>query len=64
MIENIPVWIVSTEDLVISKMEWIQPIQSDKQMQDIANLMKLPDLDKDYISSWCHKLNLNTFNLI
>ena len=64
MIENIPVWIVSTEDLVISKMEWIQQIQSDKQMQDIANLMKLPDIDREYISSWCHKLSLNTFNLI
>ncbi len=64
MIENVPVWLVSAEDLVISKIEWIQQLQSDKQMQDIKYLMALPDLDKNYISSWCNKLHLKTFDLI
>ncbi len=63
MIEHVPVWMVSAEDLIISKTEWIQQLQSDKQMQDIKNLMLLPDLDKDYILAWFHKLNLNTFNI-
>jgi len=64
MIEHVHVWMVSAEDLIISKMEWIQQIQSDKQIQDIKNLMVLQDLDRDYILYWCHKLNMNTFNLI
>ncbi|MCX6283591.1 MAG: hypothetical protein NTW31_05070 [Bacteroidetes bacterium] len=64
MIEQLPVWMVSAEDLIISKTEWIQRLQSDKQIQDIKNLMLLPDLDKDYILFWLQKLNLNTFNLI
>jgi len=64
MIENVPVWLVSAEDLVISKIEWIQQLQSDKQMQDIKYLIASPELDKDYITSWCNKLNLKTFNLI
>jgi hypothetical protein len=64
MIENVPVWLVSAEDLIISKIEWIQQLQSDKQMQDIKNLLASPELDKEYISSWCNILDLKTFNLI
>jgi len=64
MIENIPVWLVSAEDLIISKLEWIQQLQSEKQIQDIKFLMASPELDKEYISFWCKKLNLTTFNLI
>jgi hypothetical protein len=64
MFENVPVWLVSAEDLIISKIEWIQQLQSDKQIQDIKYLMASPELDKDYISYWCNKLNLKIFNLI
>lgn len=58
------VWIVSPEDLVISKIEWIQRVQSDKQVSDIGNLLAMPGLDKDYVTDWCEKLNFNTFNLL
>lgn len=64
IITGIPVWIVSPEDLIISKLEWIQRINSDKQRQDIISLIDLPSLDKEYISGWCSKLKLNTFDLI
>ncbi len=63
-IENIPVWMVSAEDLVISKIEWIQQLQSDRQMADIKNLLTLPAIDREYISKWCKRLHLKTFNLI
>lgn len=61
---DIPVWVVSPEDLVISKLAWIQESQSEKQSQDIRMLMLLPDLDRDYIDLWCKNLNLKTFGLI
>jgi hypothetical protein len=63
-IATFDVWIVSPEDLVISKIEWIQQFQSDKQINDITNLLALPEINKDYILEWCNKLGLKTFNLI
>ncbi len=63
-IANFDVWIVSPEDLVISKIEWIQQLQSDKQMTDIKNLLATPEIDREYILEWCNKLRLKTFNLI
>ncbi len=63
-IEAIEVWMVSPEDLVISKLDWIQQLQSDKQVEDIRNLLSIPEIDKDYISYWCKRLNLNTFELL
>jgi hypothetical protein len=64
IIEGIDVWIVSPEDLVISKIFWIQQYQSEKQIRDIKNLLQLTELDKDYLYHWCRKLQLNTFNLL
>jgi hypothetical protein len=61
---DIPVWMVSPEDLIISKLAWIQELQSGKQSQDIMMLQALPEIDRDYIDSWCKKLNLKTFGLI
>lgn len=61
---DLPVWVVSPEDLVISKLVWIQELQSDKQSQDIRMLMLLPSIDKDYINLWCKNLNLKTHGLI
>ena len=57
------VWIVSPEDLILSKIEWIQKLSSDKQMNDIQNLLTMPDLDKNYLLTWAKALNLKTFNL-
>lgn len=64
MLMDIPVWMVSREDLVISKLAWIQQLQSEKQGQDIRMLMALPEIDRDYINYWCKRLNLKTFGLI
>ncbi len=63
-INDLEIWIVSIEDLVISKIEWIQTYQSDKQIDDIRSLMANPEIDKNYVIEWCKKLNLKTFNLI
>ena len=63
-INDVEVWMVSPEDLIISKLEWIQLLQSDKQMADIRNLLSLPDIDSDYIKNWCKKLYLNTYDLL
>ena len=58
------VWIVSIEDLIISKIAWIQELQSDRQIDDIKNLLLNPIVDKTYIQHWCQILDFNTFNLL
>lgn len=61
--EGMPVNVVSAEDLLLSKLIWIQELQSAVQMEDIKNLSTKKDLDWKYINSWIKSLNLNTFNL-
>lgn len=63
-IADINVWIVSPEDLIVSKIIWIQQLKSDKQISDIENLIAIPGLDMNYIIFWCKKLNLNTYKLV
>lgn len=57
-------WLVTLEDLVISKLIWIQELQSDRQMSDIENLLENPNIDMEYINYWRKELNLNTFKLL
>jgi hypothetical protein len=61
---DVEAWLVSPEDLVLSKIVWIQEIQSEKQKEDILNLLQKPDLDFEYIKMWIKELNLNTFKLL
>jgi hypothetical protein len=63
-IADFGVWIVSVEDLIISKIEWIQILQSDKQITDIKNLLHNSKIDVNYVNDWCRKLKLNTFDLL
>jgi hypothetical protein len=57
------IYVVSPEDLLISKLIWIQDIQSSQQMEDIKNLTGIEDLDWVYITNWIKKLNLKLFDL-
>ena len=60
---DFPVYIVSVEDLLLSKLIWIQDFQSSIQMEDIKNLAALNSLDRHYINDWIKQLKLNTFDL-
>ncbi|MEY4934877.1 MAG: hypothetical protein RIS64_1236 [Bacteroidota bacterium] len=57
-------WLVSIEDLIISKLIWIQELQSERQMTDIQNLLTHPDIDDIYLTGWIYELNLKTFDLL
>jgi len=61
---NMKISIVSPEDLIISKIIWIQQIQSDIQKEDIRILLQMNGLDRIYIDNWIKNLKLNTFNLL
>lgn len=61
---DLKLYIVSAEDLLLSKLIWIQDLQSGIQMEDVKQLALLPGLDHTYIRQWIKTLKLNTFNLL
>ena len=59
IIEQSPVWFVTAEDLVISKLLWAKDSHSEIQLKDVANLMQTVDnLDVKYIDGWVRELSL------
>ena len=52
------VWVVTKEDLVISKLEWARESLSERQLEDVKNLLAT-GCDMDYLKSWASKLQLN-----
>ncbi len=58
------VWVVSVDDLIISKLIWIQEVQSGRQVEDIQALLTNQNIDLKYIRKWINELGLTTFDLI
>lgn len=53
------IWIVSPEDLIISKLIWAKDSLSELQLKDVKNLLlSINNLDKDYLWDWVQKLKL------
>ncbi len=57
------VYVTSLEDLIIAKIQWIQQIFSERQVNDVQMLLRNKNVNYEYINHWCNKLKLNTFNL-
>ena len=58
------VYIISAEDLLLSKLVWVQELQSAVQTEDIRQLSRLEEIDWPYIWKWVSILKLNTFDLL
>lgn len=56
-IDGHEIWIVSKEDLILSKMHWARESLSQRQLTDVSNLLAT-GCDMDYVRSWASKLNL------
>ncbi len=61
--EGAKVWAISPENLVLSKLTWIQSLVSEVQLLDLENLLRIDELDRDYIRDWIVKLKLQTYHL-
>lgn len=57
-LEDQEVWVVSLEDLIISKLYWAKDSFSEMQIKDIVSLINL-DYDMDYVEEWCARLGLD-----
>lgn len=52
------VMVSTAEDLILSKLDWAKESESEMQLRDVANLLKVRELDTDYIEVWVKKLEL------
>jgi len=59
IIEDFSTWIVSKEDLIISKLWWAKDSHSEQQLRDVKNLAGT-GCDRAYIERWTRDLELNT----
>ncbi|MEW6304955.1 MAG: hypothetical protein AB1705_15885 [Verrucomicrobiota bacterium] len=58
IIEDFSTWIVSKEDLIISKLYWAKDSHSEFQLRDVKNLVST-GFDNDYIERWTKELGLH-----
>lgn len=56
--------VVSLEDLILSKLLWIQELQSEKQQADIRQLLDTGKADPAYLDYWIRTLKIRTFGLL
>ena len=57
-LNGIKCWVVSPEDLILSKLWWAKDSLSDLQLSDVKDLMMSVQLDHAYIENWVKKLSL------
>ena len=54
---GVRLWIVSIEDLILSKLEWSRESRSEQQRRDVKLLLEAP-LDRAYLDQWAARLDL------
>lgn len=54
---GVGLWIVSVEDLILSKLEWSRDSRSEQQRRDVKLLLEAPP-DRAYLADWAARLDL------
>lgn len=59
--EGVPASMISSEDLILSKLEWSKMGESERQVRDAATVMqkRSGQLDRDYLEKWVKELQLS-----
>ncbi len=57
---GVPMFVATPEDVVISKLEWAKRSGSERQIEDVAGIVKSQGvhLDIDYVGRWVNALEL------
>jgi len=60
-LQGLPLFVASAEDVVIAKLEWSKLAQSQRQIEDVATIVRLrwESLDRPYLERWISDLNLD-----
>jgi predicted nucleotidyltransferase len=60
-IDGVRMWVVSAEDLILSKLDWARSSRSEVQFRDVRNVIAAqPALDWPYVDTWAARLGLST----
>jgi len=58
-INGVTMWVVSAEDLILSKLDWARSSRSELQLRDVRNVIAAQSsLDWSYIEGWADRLGL------
>ncbi len=59
-IGGVEAWLLSPEDVILSKLEWVRMGAGEKQLRDCASIVRVqgPDLDRAYIAQWAPRLGV------
>jgi predicted nucleotidyltransferase len=58
-VDGVRMWVVSAEDLILSKLDWARSSRSEMQLQDVRNVIAAqPVLDWPYVDAWAARLGL------
>lgn len=58
-IDGFEVFVVTAEDLVLSKLEWARESRSEMQLRDVRNLLaSVPDLDRAHLDRWAQEIGV------
>jgi hypothetical protein len=55
--DDFSLWIISREDLILSKLNWAKDSKSEMQLRDVANILR-NGYDEKYVEGWTEKLGL------
>jgi len=60
-IEGMTIFLTSLEDIVLAKLEWAKPGQSERQIEDVAWILRsrMDELDRSYIDHWVEELGVH-----
>ena len=62
VLHGVPLFVVSVEDAILSKMEWSKMGGSQRQLEDVAGILKVrwDSLDHTYLEKWIVELELES----
>jgi hypothetical protein len=60
--QGITLFVASAEDVVVSKLEWAKQARSQRQIEDVAAILRMrwDSLDRTYMEKWIRELELAT----
>jgi hypothetical protein len=61
-LQDIPLFVASAEDVIVSKLEWSKLAQSQRQIEDVAAILRIrrDSLDHSYLERWIAELHLES----
>ena len=60
-VDNRPIYVVSPEDLILSKLAWAKDSESPVQLSDVRNLLKsVRGLNRRYLARWAKQLGVKS----